>query len=793
MVNVKKLNIYNKICLKIGRKYMSKVKDMKIPNDIVNRWQKIVDNLTDLLNVPTALIMRVNPPTIEVFRASDTAHNPYKVGDSEELTGLYCETVILNDNYLLVENALKDEDWKENPDIELGMISYLGYPIKWPDGDIFGTLCVLDKKENHYNQKSKDILRNFKDLIELHLSLIYKNLLIKRQGKRLDITLQAIGDAVITTNPAGEIIRMNSTAERLTGRDFNKAKGKDLEKVFNIINAHTGEKVKNPVVKVLEEGRIVGLANDTTLISKNGDKIQIADSASPIKDEKNKIVGVILVFSDVSEKYEYKQKLKRENLWLKSLYKNSNEAIAILDKNHKVIDINETFEGLFKYELPEIKGKDMDNVMNMSKRNSANENITAKVLKGENVKKEGIRFDKYGNEIYCLIKGVPVKDNGKIIGVYAIYEDITQKKEKEKEIRHLSYRDHLTDVFNRTFFESELKRLNIKKELPLSLIMIDLNGLKLINDAYGHAKGDQFLIKTAEILKNIFNKEDIIARWGGDEFIILSSNTKQKNVEALVDKVKKQDVLVEVKNNEEMPLSLAVGFSIKRKEDKKLSTLFKEAEDMMYKDKLLEENSIKSHIIDTLLVTLQQKSSETKEHAERLSVLAKKLGNKINLPKSEIDRLSLLAILHDIGKTIISEKILNKPMKLTEKEWTKIKQHPATGYRICSEVDEFSHVAQEILAHHERWDGEGYPKGIKGENIPLLSRVISIVDAFDVMTHDRPYSPAISNEEALKEIDRCKGTQFDPDLVEEFIEMILKEYQEIDNLVLKRSINIHQK
>ena len=134
------------------------------------------------MEISSVLIMKINKKTMEVFLRNQNRVNPYEVGACEDLgSGLYCETVILNDNYLLVENALKDEDWKENPDIELGMISYLGYPIKWPDGDIFGTLCVLDKKENHYNQKSKDILRNFKDLIELHLSLIYKNLLIKRQ------------------------------------------------------------------------------------------------------------------------------------------------------------------------------------------------------------------------------------------------------------------------------------------------------------------------------------------------------------------------------------------------------------------------------------------------------------------------------------------------------------------------------------------------------------------------------------------------------------------------------------
>jgi HD-GYP domain-containing protein (c-di-GMP phosphodiesterase class II) len=152
--------------------------------------------------------------------------------------------------------------------------------------------------------------------------------------------------------------------------------------------------------------------------------------------------------------------------------------------------------------------------------------------------------------------------------------------------------------------------------------------------------------------------------------------------------------------------------------------------------------------------------------------LAINLGEKINLKSSELERVSLLAVLHDIGKTTIPEEILNKPGELNIEEWEKIKGHPATGFRICSEVEEFSHIAQEILSHHERWDGTGYPQKLKGTNIPLLSRIISIVDAYDVMISERVYSKKKSKNESINELKNNAGSQFDPNLVDKFIQII---------------------
>ncbi|MDZ7672581.1 MAG: PAS domain S-box protein [Halanaerobiales bacterium] len=218
------------------------IKEIKIPDGIVQKWQRTVDLLAEVIDVPAALIMRVDPPYIEVFRASDNDKNPYRAGEKDKLDGLYCETVMKNDEKLLIPNALKDEKWKNNPDIKKGMISYLGFPIKWPDGEFFGTLCVLDTKENTYNKEKEEILKEFKDLLETHLNLILKNDQLKKNQKRLDITLQSIGDAVITTDLDGNIDRMNSKAEELTGYNYSEVEGENLDNIFKIYNAKTKKK-----------------------------------------------------------------------------------------------------------------------------------------------------------------------------------------------------------------------------------------------------------------------------------------------------------------------------------------------------------------------------------------------------------------------------------------------------------------------------------------------------------------------------------------------------------------------
>jgi len=337
----------------------------------------------------------------------------------------------------------------------------------------------------------------------------------------------------------------------------------------------------------------------------------------------------------------------------------------------------------------------------------------------------------------------------------------------EEELKYKSFHDELTGLYNRRFLSEEVKRLNTERQLPISIIMLDINDLKIINDSLGYNKGDELIVKTAKILKDSVRKEDILARYGGDEFVILLTQTRREKAVEIMERIKRR---CEKTNEEELSVSLGAGIATKNNVEQDIDNIFKKANNALNQNKLLDNRSRKNRLVLNLLNTLSTKSDETRNHAARMADLAYKLGIKLGIPHSELDRLSLLASLHDIGKISISEEILIKPGELTEEEWEIIREHPERGYKIASASEEFAVIAQEILSHHERWDGEGYPQGLQGENIPYLSRIISIIDAYDVMTHARPYSKAISKQEALAEIKRCAGSQFDPKLAEIFLE-----------------------
>lgn len=342
----------------------------------------------------------------------------------------------------------------------------------------------------------------------------------------------------------------------------------------------------------------------------------------------------------------------------------------------------------------------------------------------------------------------------------------------EKRIRHLSFHDQLTGLYNRLYLEEEMQRLNTERQLPVSVIMADLNGLKLINDTYGHAAGDELLKAAADIICQSCRREDVIARWGGDEFVILLPRAGEVQANAISRRVKR---MCENAYIQDVPISMALGNSVKDRLESDFADVLKDAEDMMYKHKLAESRSIRSSVLDALLRTLAEKSFETEAHTRRMQDIALKIGRKLNLSDSELNRLSLLITLHDIGKIKTPEEMLVRPGPLSDDEWEIMKKHTETGYRIAIATEDFSHVAEEILCYHEHWNGKGYPGGLKGKEIPLLSRITTIADAWEVMTHGRPYRTPLSGTEVAAEFRKCAGSQFDPYLVDVFLSVLEEE------------------
>ncbi len=349
------------------------------------------------------------------------------------------------------------------------------------------------------------------------------------------------------------------------------------------------------------------------------------------------------------------------------------------------------------------------------------------------------------------------------------HEDITGQKMKESQLFELSYHDKLTGLYNRAFLEEALRRFNTSGQHPISLILGDVNGLKLTNDVFGHKEGDRLLQKIAGFMKEACGTDFLASRWGGDEFAIILPGTTGKEAQEICRQIYK---LCSAAGMDPIQPSLAMGISTKDSPEKSIFTVLKEAEDRMYRHKLLESKSVRNSIIASLEKTLFERSFETKEHAHRMTETALRIGQAIGLSQSEQDELKLLSWLHDIGKIAIPDGILTKPGKLTPAEWEEMKKHPEIGYRIAQSTQELSHIADFILAHHEKWDGSGYPQGLKGNEIPRLSRILAIVDAYDVMTHSRPYKKAIRREDALVEIARCSGIQFDPEIVDIFLQLV---------------------
>lgn len=489
------------------------------------------------------------------------------------------------------------------------------------------------------------------------------------------------------------------------------------------------------------------------------------------------IGSVLLGLIILSQIDSYKTRLKFEDSQgrLRTMLMSVCDGIIATDIHGNVTLINRVAEEMIDFKSKQVIGKPLTDFLKLINDKHEIINPIQKVL---DTRSESCLSN---NSVILWDDGstTPVADSaspiinkrGEMTGAILVMRDATEEREHLEKINYLAFHDVLTGLYNRRFFDEETKRLDVERNLPLSIIVGDVNGLKLTNDAFGHDVGDNLLREMAKALKEACRKDDIVARWGGDEIIVLLPKTDLTSAKNVCSRIQSSCAKVRVSD---IKFSISLGFDTKTKIDKNISEVIKSAEDHMYRRKSTDRYSTRGNTIQTILNTLHIKYKIEQTHSNRVSELSKKIGMAMNLSEKEIAELELAGLMHDIGKIAVDENILNKQGRLSDEEWAEIKRHPEIGYRILSASNNMSYIAQYVLSHHERPDGKGYPFGLTREKIPIQSLIIAVADAYDAMTSNRSYRHPVTKQEAIDELKKCCGTQLDENVVKVFVEGVLK-------------------
>jgi diguanylate cyclase (GGDEF)-like protein/putative nucleotidyltransferase with HDIG domain len=380
-----------------------------------------------------------------------------------------------------------------------------------------------------------------------------------------------------------------------------------------------------------------------------------------------------------------------------------------------------------------------------------------------------------------------------LLGYYVKLEN--QYRDKAMLLANL---DELTGVYNHRYFQNTLSQ-HIeeakKKNTNICLLFIDIDHFKYYNDLYGHSAGDVVLSRFGEIFKQTVREQDIVARYGGEEFAVIIPDICEEEAVKIGNRIRDVIENTYFEGEENQPngkLTISVGVSCYPQKAKSKQELINTADDALYRAKFFNKNRVESyysvleelksdidekHIdlissIKTLISVINAKDRYTYAHTDRVVIYCEFMAKHLGLSENDRKILRYGAYLHDIGKIQISKDILVKRTKLTDEEWEILKSHPANGVEVIKPVATLKEVWPLILHHHEKFDGTGYPKGIKGNGIPYLARILSVADSFDAMTSNRPYSKRKTYEEAILELEKYSNKQFDPIIVKEFIIMI---------------------
>jgi len=569
--------------------------------------------------------------------------------------------------------------------------------------------------------------------------------------------LEALPDSVFVISEKGTIINIITNQDNLAAKEITAGSS-----VCDAFNQEIAEAILRALPDVASSGKIA--INEYCLDPER--RVYIEVRLIPLGDGLHMILA-----RNISERWQVQAALEESESLYRAIFETTGTASVIVARDTSILMANQKFYELSGYTssdlLQGISIKDFilpDDLPLIYEYHEERRNPNGRDIPDFY---EARLVDRKGRIKHCMVYANLIPGTDKSV---ASLVDITSRREYEEKITYYSFHDSLTGLYNRRFFEEELKRLDTVRNYPLTLVLGDVNGMKLHNDTFGHQAGDRLLKKMADVIKKRCRNDEIVARIGGDEVAIVLPSTSLKEAEQIVARLQK---LISVEKVNDIPLSISFGWACKTKITETLEETFKQAENMMYKHKLYSYPSIRMDSLNSILEMVYEKFPGEKEYSEQVAEICCLMAKEQGFTEKQLEDIKAVSLLHDIGKVTLSGVNLFKPGKLDEIEWIELKRHPEIGYRILSSNSEVGKLAEYILTHHENWDGSGYPGGLKGEEIPLPSRIVRIADAYVAMTSHRNYRADLTREQVIQELKKNAGTQFDPYQVEIFLAKVL--------------------
>ncbi|MFA5338651.1 MAG: PAS domain S-box protein [Candidatus Omnitrophota bacterium] len=647
--------------------------------------------------------------------------------------------------------------------------------------------------------------------------------ILKEIEKQQEALLDNIPDIAWLKDKESRFIAVNEPFSRACGVAPKDLVGKND---FDIWPRNLSESYRADDAEVIRTGRRKII--EEPMHNKDGKVQWIETIKTPIFNEKGEVIGTTGIARDITVRKKLEFQLKESEEKFRRIFESANDAIFIADlRTGEILDVNKAAENLIGRPRKELVGVNQTKLHPSEESESYKEKFYSMTSDAQEMKNslnpslEAEIFNSRGERVPVYISVSVFEIGGRKVA-QGIFRDISELKRIErekKEAEALALIDPHTQLYNYRYLQRRLHsefELSKRRATPLSILMVDIDYFKSVNDTYGHEYGDTVLQEFAIVLQHASRGIDIVTRFEGEGFAIILPDTEEKGALAFADRIQRimkkhrfgaskvklrisigicsypEDGIATVDQllttadkcvrlaKEQGGDTISVSSQLRKKKtapipvdpdsQKRVNNITNKFVDLLRRNRL---NTIEA--VYALAHTVGAKNAYTEEHSEEMVKLSTEVGKKMNLTDQELDDLKHGAMLHDIGKLGVSEKILLKRGKLTKKEFEVIKKHPQIGADIIRPVHFLKDVVPIILHHHERYDGYGYGSKLKGDEIPIGARIIAVVDVYQALVSNRPYRKAYSKREALKIIREESGTHFDPKIVAIFMEIVTKE------------------